>query len=142
MNCINKFTILKDKQEKPGFAFVQDDYCAGYRMESLDTGDYTLEGLEDIFTIERKGSIQEFAQNLCGPDFKRFEKELIRLKAMPHSYIVCEFNVDQIPTFPWSTDLPIFVKKKIRVKGDYLMKRYLEVQMEYRVPIIFAGGAA
>ena len=41
----------------------------------LDTGDYSIQGLEDKICIERKGCVEELAQNL-GSKKQTFLKEI------------------------------------------------------------------
>jgi hypothetical protein len=130
---INK-TILYDDREKKPFQLE------GYSLEKkrLSVGDYTIQGMEDIFVIERKGAPSEWSTNLF-KEFERFSVELEALSRMPHSYIVCEFSADDILKYPWNSNLPMSIKKKIRISGKLLLARTVELQIIYRVPIILAG---
>ena len=62
------FTIIKDTREKQGYTFqpskTQYHVCKGMVSRKLDTGDYSLEGLEDKICIERKASVVELANNV------------------------------------------------------------------------------
>lgn len=139
---MNKFKVLRDSREKEGhgWLFGKSDYCDGYAVAALKTGDYSLDGYDNIITIERKESSQEFYSNICGAAKDRFERELVRLQKIPHSYIICEFGMSDIIGFPWNADMPYAAKKKIGSRGDYFLLRFLEIQSQYRVPIILAGN--
>ena len=51
------FTIIKDTREQEGYTFEPSSSryhtCNGMVLEKLDTGDYSLKGLEDKICIER-----------------------------------------------------------------------------------------
>ena len=135
-----KYIVLSDTREQTPWKFIRTDYCDGTEVATLSTGDYTLKGLEDKFVLERKGSAAEFYNNICTADKARFEREMVRLSLMPHSYIILEFTLNDILKFPHTSALPARVKKAIGNKGDYYLRRFLEIQTQYRVPIILAGA--
>ena len=58
------FTVIKDTREQDGYFFGPFNTCAGMIEHKLDTGDYTIEGLEDKICVERKGCVEELAVNL------------------------------------------------------------------------------
>ena len=62
------FTIIKDTREQDGYTFESSSSryhtCNGMISRKLDTGDYSIEGLEDKLCIERKASVVEFANNV------------------------------------------------------------------------------
>jgi ERCC4-type nuclease len=55
----------------------------------LDHGDYQIEGLPNLITIERKQSIDELCKNL-GKHRARFERELQRMQVCKYKYVVIE----------------------------------------------------
>ena len=79
------YTVIKDTREQEGHGYTFEKFngrytsCEGMIVQKLDTGDYTLVGLEDKLCIERKGRISELAINL-GKDKTRFMKEIARMK--------------------------------------------------------------
>ena len=81
MPKIQPFKIIKDTREQEGYTFEPSSSryhkCEGMVVRKLDTGDYSLEGLEDKVCIERKASVVEFANNI-GHDAVRFAKEIER----------------------------------------------------------------
>lgn len=68
-------TILVDTREQTPFDMTE----FGFRSEpaTLKTGDYTIKGLEDRITVERK-SLPDLL-GCIGKGRKRFEKELVRM---------------------------------------------------------------
>ena len=132
----DKYTVIKDTREQEGWLFESSQSCQGTLSEKLDTGDYSLVGYEDIFTIERKGSISEFAQNVIQD---RFEKELQRMEDIKHAYIILEFDMNDLIIYPASLKLNYQQKKKIRLRGSFILKRLVEFSVLYKAKILFCG---
>ena len=61
---IPKYKVIKDTREQNGWFFTPYEKCSGMEVKTLHTGDYTLEGFEDVVCIERKGCVAEIAMNL------------------------------------------------------------------------------
>ena len=59
MSKHDDFTIIIDTREQQPWTF--EHYTTANRK--LDTGDYSVEGLENLLAIERKKSINEIANN-------------------------------------------------------------------------------
>jgi len=93
--AIKNMTVIVDTRENENHHIL--DYIRAkkikYVIRKLEAGDYSLElplniegmpsvvSLEKRIVIERKHSIDEIATNL-GKDSERFEREMIRLKAV------------------------------------------------------------
>jgi len=132
-----KYRVLRDQQEKANFwDFPESEYCVGTTTTNLKTGDYTLEHLVDKFSIERKYSTGEIATNI---NEKRFERELDRLDKLDHSFILCEFTMDDIFSFPAMSGIPSKFWPKLRVSSNFLIKRLIEIETSHKTKIIFAG---
>ena len=136
----NKFTILVDNREKEGFRwwFDEDDFCAGSRLATISTGDYTIEGLEDIVCIERKRNTAELSQNLIED---RFFKELVRMQSFKYRAIVCEFNMFSIINFPYSSGIPQSKLKFIKITPQFILSKITEIQVKYNVSFVFCDNA-
>jgi DNA excision repair protein ERCC-4 len=65
----------------------------------LQTGDYSLQGLEDAIAIERK-SLPDLV-NCIGSDRDRFERELVRLRAYPCRAVVVESTWAELLAGQW-----------------------------------------
>lgn len=135
MNKDDNYTIIVDTREQYAYEF-------GYHTtsrEKLDTGDYSIKGLEDIVTIERKQSVSEIANNITTP---RFTNELERMRPIAHKFLLCEFNLEDIFQFPVGSDIPKRLWEKLRVSNNYILKFLIEkVMLEYEVQVIFAGDS-
>lgn len=130
----DEFTIIVDTREQMPWEF-------GYHTTSkkkLDTGDYTIEGFESLFTIERKMSVSEIANNITE---NRFKDVLERLSKIPHAYMIMEFSIEDIYTFPVGSDIPKRLWDKLRIKGHYIMKILLEAQLNHNIHILFCGDS-
>lgn len=147
---MNKYTIVRDTREKEekGWWFTPSERCAGTQEEKLDVGDYSIKGLEKFVTLERKGSVAEFCGNLTQPRFvapydskKELNKqsELVRLEAIAYPFIILEFEVDDLLRYPYIDGIPGRVRRYIRFKGPAAFKKVIELQMQYKTSIIFAG---
>ena len=66
---------------------------------TLDVGDYQLADLPGLVAIERK-SPSDFL-SCCGPERARFERQLLRLKAVPHKLVVVECGWRSIQRGEW-----------------------------------------
>ena len=94
-----EFIILKDTREQTPWEF-NFAHTVAEEIGTIKTGDYTIKGLEDKICIERKGCIEEFANNL-GREYSRFKKELIRMDEFPHAFIICEFPLKDLMEYPF-----------------------------------------
>ena len=93
----DKFTVIRDTREKNGWYFKETEYCQGMLEQKLDTGDYSIVGLEDILCIERKGCVSELANNIVD---KRFDRELERMEGFKYKFLILEFSLTDLMNFP------------------------------------------
>ena len=131
---MDPFTVIIDTREQTPWEF-------GFHTTSrrkLDTGDYSIEGFETIFTIERKRSVSEIANNITE---KRFKDVLERMNKIPHSFMLMEFSIDEIYDFPVGSDVPKKLWDKLRISGNYIMKYLIETQLNYNIHILFCGSS-
>lgn len=134
-----QYTVVVDTREKAAYTFKEYDNCAGMVRKKLDTGDYSIEGLENILCIERKATVQEIANNIVENNH-RFDREIERMNTYKHKYIICEFSISDLINFPESSDLPKSIKDKIKVTGKFLLKRLMEFQINHDVHVVFCGN--
>jgi ERCC4-type nuclease len=124
------FTIIIDTREQIPWEFGFHDTA----KQKLDTGDYSILGLENIIAIERKKSVSELATNLSE---SRFKDVLERLSKIKHPYMVFEFSLDEVYNFPVGSDIPKRMWDKLRISGNYIIKRLIEIQLQYNIQVIF-----
>lgn len=129
---VDPFTIIVDTREQQAWEFGFHETA----KRKLDTGDYSIEGYEDIIAIERKKSVSEIATNLSE---SRFKDVLERLSKIKHPFMLFEFDLDDVYDFPVGSDVPKSKWDSLRVKGKYIIKRLIEIQLDYNIQIIFCG---
>ena len=79
--------IIVDTKEKIPWKFDQL-YNVEVMYRHLITGDYSIDGYENVLCIERKKSVLEIAVNITQ---KRFWNELVRMSKIKHRFIILEF---------------------------------------------------
>lgn len=126
------FTIIIDTREQIPWEFGFHDTA----KKKLDTGDYSIEGLENILAIERKKSVSEIATNLSE---SRFKDVLERLSKIQHPYMVFEFSLDEVYSFPVGSDIPKKMWDKLKISGNYIVKKLIEIQLQYGIQVVFCG---
>lgn len=133
-----KFTVIKDTREQDGYHFSSFTTCAGMIEKKLDTGDYSIVGLEDKICIERKGCVEELAVNL-GQKKHPFLDEISRMRNFPHKYLILEFSLEDLIKFPEDTRIPIKNKASVKITGRYMLKCLIEFQLYDSIQILFCG---
>lgn len=135
------YTILKDTREKLGWEFEASATFTGYEAFALKTGDYTIKEFKDILCVERKRNTAEIYNNIFTEKGDRFERELERMRDFKYSYIIFEFNMNEVINFPFGSGIPRFQQKYIRANGFALLKRLSELQIKYPyIQFVYAGA--
>lgn len=136
---MTKYTVIVDTRERGDFRwwFEPDDFCLGSELHKLDTGDYSLKGLENLVSIERKRNTAEIAQNLVDD---RFFNEMERIKGFKYKAIICEFNMFAVINFPYSSGIPSNKIKFIKITPQFILSKIAEIQVKYQVPFIFCDN--
>lgn len=92
---------------------------------SLDTGDYSVAGFEDVVTVERK-SLPDLVNTVVG-DWQRFSRQLRRMAAMDLAVIICEAPVTSLFEKRYSGDTnPLSVRGKLN-----------RCLLDFGVPVMF-----
>ena len=136
---IPDYHVIKDTREQDGWIFNPYDKCTGMDIGTLHTGDYTLKGFEELVCIERKACASEIAMNL-GKKKGAFEAEIQRMRDFPFSFVICEFDMDDVLKYPEGSRVPRHLRQKVKVTGKYLLKTLLEFQLYYDTKIVFCGN--
>lgn len=123
------FKIIRDSREKKGngWNFRASANCAGMEIRKLDTGDYSIDGLEHLIMIERK-SIPDLWHSLV-QDRERFMREMDRAKLIPARYIVVEGDLKDLLS-------GIFYSK---VSPEFILASIVSLQIKYGVHVIFTS---
>jgi len=130
------FNIIIDSREQQPWIF-QSRSVGNIISKKLDTGDYSIEGFENILCIERKKSVSELAGNITE---KRFIKELERMSLFKYKFLILEFDYYSIDNYPESSGLPKHIQDKIKITGAFIMKMLSEMQIKYGIHVIVCGN--
>jgi len=116
-----EFTIVIDSREQHPYKFE------GAVIKALKSGDYSILGLEDKITVERKTKEDAYAS--LGAGRARFEKELKRLSGFDYSAIVIESSLADF------LKVPAFTKMNPRAA----MNSLVSWSVKYKVFVFFAS---
>lgn len=122
--------ILVDDREKRPWKFL--DFKT--KKQRLSVGDYTFEGYEDVFVIEKKNSLKELFDDLSGRNRQWFKRFLGRLSKVPHKVIIVEDTLDNL-------DMTLS-RLRTRLTPETIMWFISELTVTYHIPIIFAGKSS
>ncbi len=136
--------IIKDTREQDGWNF--GIYNIDVELQGLKEGDYTTKevlNLESctntkILRIERKNTTGELSNNV-GRYFKRFDREMEKMSHYEHSYLICEFSIDDIFDFPERSGIPEKLWSGLRMNGKIIYSKLKQLEDKYGFQIIYAG---
>ena len=117
------FTIVFDKQEKQG----RYSYKGAIRKH-LKTGDYSILGLEDKVTVERKTKPDAFGS--FGKGRPRLKKEFERLSKYMYGAIVLEINLSDI----------LYPPPYSKMKPKSVINTLISWSIRYNVHVWFGGN--
>ncbi len=91
----SKLTIIIDSREQKPYSFQNIKPEPPETItQGLQTGDYSVVGLEDKVCVERKSLADLFGS--VGTGRKRFEREMVRMSKMQYAALVIESNLTNI----------------------------------------------
>lgn len=114
------YTIAIDTREQRPYRFDNSE------VVTLRTGDYSIVGLDDRVSIERKS--KEDAYSSLGRGRKRFENELVRLSGLEYPAIVIESSLSEFLQQPPFS----------RMHPRSAVGSILSWSVKYRVHVFFA----
>lgn len=129
-NIKDDFTVIVDTREQKPWRI--EKYATA--SKKLDTGDYSIDGFEDILAIERKRNVSEIANNITE---KRFMDVIERLKNYKYAFILLEFNINNVLTYPIGSNIPQRMWDKIKISPAFIMKNILDWQIKYGINVMF-----
>jgi len=127
------YTIIVDSREQQPWNFKEHSVA----VQKLDTGDYSIKGMENILCIERKKSVSEIAINITE---KRFTNVIERMSKYPYAFMLLEFNLADVWSYPVGSDIPKRLWDKIRISPNFIMKHLLEFEIIHNISVIFCGN--
>lgn len=128
-------TILIDDREKKPWQF--DTMYFKTMEKRLPVGDYSFVGYEDQIVVEKKSGLLEFIKDISGGYRKTFKAFLSKLSKVPHAYILIEDDLCNAAKV--LRNLPIHVRKKIKINEYSINYWIIKIEIEYNVSVIFIG---
>lgn len=119
--------IIIDTREQRPFTF--DRFCVDAERGTLATGDYSIDGLQDKISIERKGSLDELIMCLSS-DRGRFEYELQRSTVLEYFAIVIEGSFANV----------VAGRFRSRMAVNAVIETIAAFSIRYRTSFLFCGG--
>lgn len=132
--------VIKDSREQKGWHFQEEEAKPGKvnfvntEIAKLDAGDYSVKGLEDLVTIERKNGFCELFGNMSPKaNRERFEREMERMGPIKHKFVFIEsqLNQDILTLSPGQ----VYKGPPARKVLEWLSK----IEIEYGVSVKFVG---
>jgi hypothetical protein len=119
--------IIIDTREQTPWTFPD-----GIQTEpgTLATGDYSLKGLQELCTIERK-SLSDLVGCMTGDNRERFKKELQRLKSYRCRAVIVEGSLHDIMIHRYLS----------RIEPEAVIGSMASWQTKYETPFVLAGDA-
>jgi len=139
--------IIVDTREKTPWDFDGDEAFEEVISRKLDAGDYSLEGLEEIVTIERKASADELLNNFMTKTGKnRIYAEMDRMKDYPFKFIIIEQDLETLmdPKSYYINKLKNRRKRppSPRMPIAIVISNLTTLMLEHGIHVIFAGSRA
>ena len=116
------FTVIVDTREQTP-AYLGDFVS---EVATLDTGDYSVKGLEQYIRLERK-SLPDLI-GCIGKERDRFQRELVRLRGFQERAVIVECNWSDIQLGQW----------RGRIKPSQVIGSVLRWQLD-GIPFLFPG---
>ena len=132
-----KINVIVDSREKTPWTFHNHDLINIILVEKLDTGDYAIQGMEDLLCIERKKSVAELAHNVIE---KRFAREVERMLDYPHRFLLLEFDVEAVKNYPYGSDIPKHIQKNIKITGNFILSYLSNLQINNNIHVVFCSN--
>ena len=118
--------ILIDSREQTPYNF-RNYPDIEWSRGTLQTGDYALVGLEELYACERK-SLQDLIQSISH-DRTRFEKELARAKAFEGFWGICECSLQDIANGRYRSEM----------SQHAALQSIASFTVRYGTPFLFCG---
>jgi ERCC4-type nuclease len=131
---MDDFVVVIDTREQQPWEFGLHVTA----KRKLETGDYSIEGLEHLLCIERKKSVSEIANNITE---KRFVNVLDRMSKMSYPFILLEFDLQDVYSYPVGSDIPKKLWDSLRISANYILKYLTLIQLNYGIHLLFCGDA-
>jgi ERCC4-type nuclease len=125
----DELTIVIDTREQTPLSFADLPGVSSV-SGALQSGDYSIQGLEEHFAVERK-SIEDLVGS-CTGDRDRFKRELHRLRGFAFARLLVVGTQDQIE----------LQRYRSKASPKAILASLTAFEVEYNVPVVFVPTAA
>ena len=129
----SNFHIIVDTREQQPWEFEN----MVKSVSKLDTGDYSLQGLEHMLCIERKKSVSEVANNITE---SRFKDVVARMDTFKYAFLLLEFELDDVLSYPIGSNVPKKMWEKLKITPKFILKHLIELQLLHNIKVLFCGS--
>lgn len=128
---VPKPVVLVDTREQVPMRLARfDNWIADERVATLATGDYSIEGMESLVSLERK-SLQDLVGTLMHHR-ERFLRQLERMTAYRHRAIIIEASYEQIKT-------PYTFARAVEAHPNGVTGTLDALEVKYNIPVIYTS---
>ena len=120
-----EYTVSIDTREQLPYEFKDSI------RTTIPLGDYSIQGFEGEFSIERKSLSDIFGT--LGGGHNRFKNELMQAQDLDYFAIVIDGTLEQIQ----KKDFPS--SYKTRMLGYVIIKQLFSISVRYKIPVFFAA---
>jgi DNA excision repair protein ERCC-4 len=117
-------TIVIDTREQEPLVFSRLQSVRG----TLTTGDYSIQGLQELFSIERK-SVEDLVGCCMGENRERFERELHRLRGFRFKRLLVIGSRGEIETMRYHS----------RISPKSVLGSLAAWEVRFDLPVVFAA---
>jgi ERCC4-type nuclease len=128
---VPKPVVLVDTREQAPFGFARfDNWFAGARSATLETGDYSIEGMEGLVSLERK-SLTDLVSTLMH-NRQRFFRQLERMQAFPHRAILVEASYEDVKS-------PYTFHEEVMAHPNGVSGSLDALEVKFGIPVIYTS---
>ncbi|HUV84063.1 MAG TPA: ERCC4 domain-containing protein, partial [Methanosarcinales archaeon] len=117
--------IVVDSREQNSLKFKEGEAIS----KKLDVGDYSIEGMEHLISVERKNPLDLF--RTLTSDNERFQRELKRASRLEYFAVMIEGSYRSIRDKTFNNSY------RTKVRGDIILKILYNLSFKYNFHIIF-----
>jgi len=135
--------LVIDTREKTPWDFSYDDAFERVVYRKLDSGDYSIEGMENIIVVERKASVDELYNNFLKEKKRRIYAEFERLENHPFKFLVVEATCEDIMNpHQYYVNKKKINKQSPKMPVAVVASNLTRLMLEYNAQVIFGGNRA
>lgn len=129
---VPKPVILVDTREQTPLELARfSNWIAGEQVATLETGDYSIQGMESLVSLERK-TLKDVVGTLTHGR-ERFIRQLERMQAYRHRAIIIEATYEQVKT-------PYSFASLVEAHPNGISGSLDAIEARYGIPIIYTSS--